>query len=112
MPRYQNVTSTVVMIGEGYDPKCESLIVGVRSVLLLAMRRKWDCLEELGVEKTDFPFLMAMVDAYAGVPRTPEQVQQATKWCPALERAGKALVRKYLELKAPKRLQKVGYLYV
>lgn len=112
MSRYQNVMSNVVVYEKRYDPRCESFAVGVRSVLLLAMRRKWECLEELGLEQHDFPSLMVMVDAYAGVPRTPEQVQQAVKYCPVLERAAKVLVRKYLEMTAPGRLRKVGYLYV
>lgn len=111
MPRYQNVTSNVLMYDPPYDPKCESFLVGVRSVLIAAQRDLKECLADFGIGESDYALLRVIVDD-AGIPTTMEQVQRAVRFCPVLEQVGKAFVRKYLELKAPSRLRKVGYLYV
>jgi hypothetical protein len=37
--------------------ECESYVVGVRALYLLFQRRKWDCLAQVGVDRTWEPEL-------------------------------------------------------
>jgi hypothetical protein len=37
---------------EPTDGQCESYVVGVKALYLLFLRRKWDCLEKVGVDRS------------------------------------------------------------
>lgn len=78
-----------------YQPSIDRFDIAIRAVMRLFRQRNWECLNQIGIEKSNHEDVLTAAELYVDDVRADHQIAALLDLCPFLLSAALELLRRY-----------------